>query len=342
MLYPKNLKNRHFGCAIALLLAFVFILLQKSLFAEPSKSPHEPKDSLGYDPLYAGTLLSIYADNAAPGHMSVQPYIFYTRENGIYEKNWSFHKEKGINEYSLFVALETGITQHLDIALLLTGTYSQVGNRHSFLYNDTKVYLGAQLLVNKKGTWIPDLRLLLGETFPTGKYQHLNPKKLGSDISGAGSFQTSFILVTRKIFYTFPSHPFNFNLNLYYILPTKVHVKDFNAYGGGPKTNGNINPGNQFIANLGFEFSFTRYWAIGTDIHYERQDKSPFHGKRGFLADGSKPKVGLPSYERLSLAPCLEYNFNENFSLAWGVWFSVAGRNTESFISGVANVYYYF
>jgi hypothetical protein len=197
-------------------------------------------------------------------------------------------------------------------------------------------------LKDKKGTWIPDFRVLLQESFPTGKYDHLNPNKNGADIGGIGTYQTGFIIVTRKIFYTFPSHPYNFNLNLYYLLSTKTKVKDFSVFGGGFGTRGVVSPGNQFIGNLGIEFSINRNFVLGTDIHYEHRDKSPFHGKPGLLKDGTIAKVGLPSTDRWSLAPCLEYSYSDALSLAGGVWFTVAGRNVTGFVSGVFNVYYYF
>ena len=38
-----------------------------------------------YVPLYAGTQLAFYPVNTAPGHISVQPYLFYIQQYGTYE-----------------------------------------------------------------------------------------------------------------------------------------------------------------------------------------------------------------------------------------------------------------
>lgn len=294
-----------------------------------------------YTPLYAGTMLAFYSQNIDPGRLAIQGYLFKTRQPGVYDKDWSFQRTKSINELSLLVLLETGITRYLDITLLLDTSYNVVHHQHSFLFEDMRAFLGFQISRDEKGSWVPDFRVLLGETFPTGKYQHLNPKKILSDSSGSGSYATSLILVTSKTFYVFPKHPFNLNLNLLYTVPANVKVEGFNVYGGAEKTRGEVKPGDTFLANLAIEYSLTRNWVLGLDTRYLHQNRSIFSGKKGNLKK-SKVSVGLPSSEQFSLAPCLEYNYNEVFGVLAGTWFTVAGRNSDKFLSGIASVYYGF
>lgn len=296
-------------------------------------------ETVPFEPLYAGTLLAFYPQNADPGRVSVQPFLFINTELGVYTDSWHLQHFKHKNEIEqLLLVVETGITKNFDIALGLTGFAAQSHGGNSWLYGDTRVYLGMQVTRDQKESWIPDIRFVFGESFPTGKYDHLNPQKNGSDIAGTGSYDTTILFVTRKIFYTFPKHPYNFNLNLFYIVSTTTRVRGFNAYGGGINTRGAVRPGDQFIANLGFECSLTRNWAIGTDIRYEHQNRSHFSGQ----LDRSGPLFGLLSLDRISLAPCLEYNWSQDFSVAGGVWFTIAGRNSEAFVNGIFNVYYYF
>lgn len=294
-----------------------------------------------YDPLYAGTLLAIYPKNTAPGYVSIEPFLFFTSRYGDYNKNWSLESKKNISQIELLMTTETGITQFLDISVLVSGFYSNRSGRESIRYGDTEILIGWQVSVDRKGVWVPDFRVLLGESFPTGKYQKLNPSKGGSDGSGSGSYETLFILVLQKIFYSIPNHPYNLNLNLYYIAPTKTKVSGFNVYGGGFGTKGTVCPGYQLIANLGFEYSFNRYWEWGMDVRYEYQRKSKFSGKKGKI-EGMTAKVGGGPSVSVSLAPSLGYNFSEKLSIIWGTWFSVTGKNSESFISAVGSVYYYF
>ncbi|MES2200326.1 MAG: hypothetical protein V4489_09205 [Chlamydiota bacterium] len=318
------------------LLLFSSILSSSYSYSIEIDSP--PSKDTSYTPLYAGSLLAFFSENAAPGQWEIEPYLYQTTLPGIYDQNWSFQKEKSTHELSVSLLLETGITSYLDVTLFMGSTYSQMGNQHTFLYQDTQVYLGFQVLHDTKNSWIPDLRFLVGENFPTGKYQHLIPEKQLSDNSGSGAYETSFFFVVAKTFYCSPKHPFNINFNFEYILPCKTNVKGYNLYGGGSDTRGTISPGKEYMLNLAIEYSLTQNWVIGTDIHYVHQNKSTFSGNPGVI----NPFIGLPSSDQISLAPCLQYNFNANFGLFIASWFTVAGRNSDKFINNTLSAYWVF
>lgn len=319
-------------------LHFFFIILAlvfpKNLISQESEEEIEP--------LYCGSLLAFYPQNIPPGYISVQPYLFFTSYYGSYQNNWSLQSKKNLYETNLTNFLETGITDNIDITVALETKYSRYRGNGLVQYGDTVAWLGFQALRDIKGSATPDLRFLIGERFPTGKYQNLNPKYGGGDSAGLGSYQTSLILVLQKIFYTLPRHPFNINLNLFYVLPTKTHVSGFNTYGGGYGTKGTIHPGNIFIVNLAYEYSFTRYWEWSIDLRYRHQAKSPFQGERGITKEGTAASNGLPSSQVFSLAPAIGYNFNKIFCITWGAWFSVAGKNRDAFLSGAWTVFYAF
>lgn len=311
-----------------LLLSFHF------LYADQHEEEHAP--------LYAGTLLAFYPNNAAPGRISVQPYLFQTRQYGMYNSNWKTPQQPHFSQTTLLLALETGITSFLDITLEMAGGYSCYKNRHAWIYSDTNVYLGFQLSQDQKGTWIPDSRFLLGESFPTGKYQHLDFLKAGSDISGTGSYATSLLIVLGKTYYWCRKHPINLNLNLFYIFSSSVPVHSPSIYGGSFNTRGKAYPGDQCIANFAIQYSIDPYWVLGADFHYIHQNKTSFSNKKGTLSDNTSRAPGTPSSEQFSIAPCLEYNWNQNFSFTAGSWFSIAGRNSSHFLSVTGTVFYYF
>ena len=81
-----------------------------------------------------------------------------------------------------------------------------------------------------------------------------------------------------------------------------------------PPSHTTLRPGPQLIANLGL------------DIHYLHQNSSRT----------------TPSTEQFSLASCIEYNPSPNFGLKVGPWFTLAGRNSPAFFSGVTTIYWYF
>lgn len=43
------------------------------------------------DPWFTGTLLSTRGRTLDPGHLVIQPYVFYTRYGGLYNDNWRLH-----------------------------------------------------------------------------------------------------------------------------------------------------------------------------------------------------------------------------------------------------------
>lgn len=288
------------------------------------------------EPLYAGTQLAFYPTNAAPGHLAVQPYFFYTHLHGTYNPKWSTKSQKSIDSVSTLFSLETGITEWLDVALYLNGAYRRFGNENSWVVGDTGIFFGLQFLSDQKNQWTPDIRVVLGETFPSGKYDRLNPRKGGSDIFGAGAYTTTLVFILAKTFYTQPKHPYNLNLNICYIVSSNAPVHGYSLYGGNSDTRGTAHPGSGFITNLAIEYSLNRFWALGMDMRYVHQNKTPFKGNK------SPIKVGLPSSEQFILAPCLEYSWSVNFSTALGPWFTIAGRNSQAFAGFLGNVYVYF
>jgi hypothetical protein len=94
--------------------------------------------------------------------------------------------------------------------------------------------------------------------------------------------------------------------------------------------------GSSYSADFGYEFSFTQRWVFALDVVYNYNQKTTFSGRSG----GSP--VGGPFSDELSLAPAIEYNVNENLGFLGGVWFSVWGRNSLDFVSGIVSFTYSF
>nr|NGX30574.1 hypothetical protein [Candidatus Anoxychlamydiales bacterium] len=73
----------------------------------------------------------------------------------------------------------------------------------------------------------------------------------------------------------------------------------------------------------------------------EYDNRSTFKGINGTILGFPAP-VGTRSKDVLSLAPAIEYNFSQNLSLISGAWFSVRGRNTANFATGIITLTYTF
>ncbi len=310
-----------------ILLSFLF--LTAFLY---SKEPEEEKSEYKYEPIFAGTMLAFFANNIPLGDCLIEPYLFAGKVNGVYNSEWEDEHLFKYFESQLLLLVETGITSWLDIALTMNENYSLSQGRKSFHYGDTRLAFGFQITKNKFNSAVPDFRIVLMESFPTGKYQHLDPRKNIADVTGSGAFETWIIAIIRKIIYFTPRQTISLNLNLGYDIPSSVHVKGYNLYGGDAKTNGSVIPGQQLLGNIGLEYSLTVNWILGLDVHYVHQNKSHSNHR----------EIHLPSSEEFSLAPCIEYNPSTHFGIEAGAWFSVAGRNNLSFATGVATVYWFF
>jgi hypothetical protein len=114
-----------------------------------------------------------------------------------------------------------------------------------------------------------------------------------------------------------------------------VHVAGLNAYGGGKGTRGTVRPGNIFSTDLGIEISITQRWVFCTDFVYKAVNPTKFHGV-------TTVPVGIGSSDNLSIAPGFEYSWNPNLGVLAGAWFSVYGRNSANFVSGIVSVSYAF
>lgn len=294
-----------------------------------------------FNPWYTGPLLAPSPHLISPGLVNIQPYLFITGNFGRYTNSGKYESMPTLfNVNPQFIAL-VGVTQHMEFTLALQADYNSQSHESSFNFADMSAGLGFQII--KEGPYIPALLFSVQESFPTGKYRNLNPNKGGVDATGSGTFGTTIALNFGKIvWWWIPKHPMNFRLSVGYTFPTMVHVEGFNAYGGGYGTNGHVHPGQSLGIDFGYEYSFTQRWAGALDVVYKYSAASHFSGDKGVDATGAPAVVGGPFSEQLSLAPAIEYNWNENLGFIGGVWFTVWGRNSLSFVSGILSVTYTF
>ncbi|NGX34434.1 MAG: hypothetical protein K1060chlam1_00787 [Candidatus Anoxychlamydiales bacterium] len=295
-----------------------------------------------YAPWYTGPLLADNGTNTAKGKVNIQPYLFFRDTNGVYNKSWGHQSAPSTFTFHSQLELEAGLTKWLDIKFIGNALYKDKEGEKSFEVGDTNVEIGIQLLRDKMFTMIPAIRLTIAENFPTGKYKNLNPNKLGIDASGSGSYETLFGFVLEKVVYWFESHPIRYRINPTYTYSTKVSVKNFNTYGGGFNTNGKVKPGGFFSGIFSFEFSFTQRWVFAMDIAQTYSGKTTFKGMPGLAEDGSIASNAKKTSNQTSLAPAIEYNFSANLGVLAGSHFSVRGKNSTDFASGIISATYTF
>jgi hypothetical protein len=288
---------------------------------EPGFAPQAP-----FSPWFTGTLLSPIGEALTKGHFSFQPYFFANTATGFYHSHWNPKSTPNVHNETLQLWILVGLTDFMDIIIIPEVLHTHTQGQSSTRFGDLPIELDFQLIKEDQFQYVPGIKLGLIETFPTGKYQKLNPKKLETDVGGLGSFATTAQIVFYKICPIVRHHYLSITASFAYTYFAPVHVKGFNVFGGASNTRGKVFPGNASNAILSFQYSLTQNWVLALDNSYLHVDKDRFRGRE---------TAGRHSSELISFAPAIEYNFSANLGLIAGVWFSAAGRNTPQFTNGV-------
>ena len=309
-------------------LSVIFFLVPILFFASESKPSSTPNETLlTYTPWLTGPLLAPTPINMIPGQLAIQPTLTVFNTYGTYNSNWKLQREESTWSIAPLIDFQFGITNNLGVEAIFSFISNFKNEKNATDFEDTIIFLGYQVSNDIHGSWVPDFRIMVQEIFPTGKYQKLDPSKGGIDSTGFGSFQTGPVVAFRKLFYL-PKNFFSLQWSIGVLFPTSVNVKGFNAYGGGYGTEGTVLPGQTFLAFLSGEYSINQRWALAFDSELFYQGKSEFSGNSGEIANAE-----VPNYLQISFAPEIEYNFTPTSGLLAGVWFTLAGRNSEAFAS---------
>jgi hypothetical protein len=293
-----------------------------------------------FNPWYAGPILAPSAHVITPGMFNIQPYLFVTDNYATYDKNGKSHDIKDIVSINPQFVFLFGMFKRVEGIISIQSVTNMQGSKSKTGFGDMNVNVGIGLL--EETLYQPALLLSIQETFPTGKYNQLQPQNNGLDAIGGGAYKTTVSLNIAKCVWWIMTHPINFRASASYTFPSIARVKGYHAYGGGLNTDGKIHTPNAFAFDGAFEYSFTQRWVIACDFVYNYSAKTIFVGKNGKDTFGNKAINGAPFRDSISLAPALEYNPSGNLGVLAGVWFSVWGRNTLDFVSGVVSVTYMF
>ncbi len=286
-------------------------------------------------PWLTGTLLSPFGYVIEKGHVNFEPYFSGNTLYGVYNKHWREESKRNHTILSAQPFFWYGFAHRWDIEIGPQFSWNHVDGASHWVLNDMPVELEFQILYEEIQQWWPAIKLALLFTVPLGKYQKLDPKSQGTDIGGEGNWQPGVQLVFQRLFNWEKPHAIVTHFALGYTYPTPVHVKGLNTFGGDKSTRGKVFPGPTLLTILGLECTLTQNWALALDVQYQHMHHTRFSGK-------TSRRVGPPSSEQFSLAPAVEYNWSANFGAIGGVWFTIAGRNTEAFANGILAINLYF
>ena len=293
-----------------------------------------------YLPWFTGPLIAGSGKTCPKNHYVLQPYLSVFFSNSLYNDSWKSTPTSSNITIQPSLLYLFGITPWMDCQVVASANSNFCTSSVDTRLSDTSLNVGFQLLTDQRKTLTPDLRIVFKQDFPCGHYKNLNPSKNGTDISGAGFYRIGIATNFQKLFY------FNKNLlrgrfNITYKLSPTTSIEGYSVFGGGYGTSGHIDPVHYYSADVAFEYLLTQNITFAIDIFYEGQTKGKFKGTLGVDNHGKKALVSSPNFQRLSLAPALEYNFSNDVGIIAGSWFTVAGKNTPQFASGVISLNYY-
>lgn len=320
-----------------------------SYYQAPVKSPEEIQAELNaaeqefkqalevFNPWYTGPLITPSATMMPIGVGNSQPYIFVTDNHASYNSD-----RKSVSLPSKLIQLQgasniqIGITNSFDLNLAFAAFLNWQSGEIGGGWGDMALEGGFKVL--EQGPWIPGIKVTITQYFPTGKYKNLSLNNLGLNATGKGALSTRLAFAISKVVLWNTKHPMNMRLFMGYQKSPDVTVRNLNTYGGGRGARGKVSPGDVLSIDFGYEYSITQRWVFATDLVYTSSSSTSFRGTPGTANDGSPAVVGDPSNDNLSLSSAIEYNFNENIGFIGGLWFSVYGRNSLNFLSGVISV----
>lgn len=292
------------------------------------------------EPWFTGPLLAPDGHTVPAGHVNIEPYFFWTDQYGTYGHKVQRSSNAATQSWNPLLDFTVGLLSFMDFQGIFQVMHNRESGAHTTRLGDTSLILGFQVANDDPTSgWWPDIRLTVTESFPSGQYLKLNPKKKGTDATGSGSYQTSPGMIIQKLWHVRNYNFLRTRLFLSYTVPSKVHVKGFNTYGGGYGSKASVKPGEKFTGIFAFEYALTRNLVLASDFQFIWAQQNRITVSTGSASEYNA-RTNSESYQ-FSVAPALEWNFNENVGLIAGVWLSAFGHDSSDFVSAVIalNIY---
>ena len=274
--------------------------------------------------------------------MDFEPYLFAIANTGVYNDDWESKSIPTFWVNSFATLIQAGVAPRLDMQIFPTLIWNHCQDKGHWAVGDLPFYVDLQLYYADVGGWAPNVKFMVTEIIPLGKYRNLNPHDHRTEIGGLGSWQTNIAIVLGNVHYLGKGHYLQYRVILNYDLLAPVRVTGFNVYGGGYGANARLFPGQIITFLTSAEVSLSQNWCFSIDLVGEWGSSDHYTGFSGILPTGETAPLGRPSSAQFSMAPAIEYNWSSNLGIIGGAWFSVAGRNSDVFQGGVVALNYLY
>ncbi|MEW6170884.1 MAG: transporter [Candidatus Omnitrophota bacterium] len=309
MLYKKKM--------ILFAINFLLIFVAADLFA--SHQDHHEE----WNPVSAGPLTTWTAPLCGKNKFVIQPFYFYNRTRGVFNSDGHYDSLASGDkkyQYQEQLFMQYGLTDHLEIdaQAVYQQNFVKQGDlkAHSKGFGDSYLFWRYCFL---EEDFLPHLTGIFQIKFPTGKYQKLNPEKLGTDLMGATSGGGSYDLgvgvsLTKKM------KPFVLHFDTTYNFPQKTKIDDLKI---------------QYANYLNYDFGIEYFLPKGFNLMLE------FNGFLQGDRRQDKEKIVNSNIEYLTIVPGIGWSCQKiQFLLSYQR--VLVGTNTDANDSVVFTFVYTF
>jgi hypothetical protein len=177
-----------------------------------------------WQPVSAGPLTTWTAPLSGRGKFVLQPYVYYTTTRGMFDGSGRFaqlpagEEQRQLQE---LVFMQYGLTDRLEIDVQTAWLQNRIvsgGNEaNASGFADSVVYL--RYCPHEEKAAVPHITAVLQVKVPTGKFENVDPGKLGADLTGTGSWDPGIgVIATKKV------KPFITHADAVYSIPQEVTV----------------------------------------------------------------------------------------------------------------------
>ncbi len=128
------------------------------------------------DAWWTGPLLAASASTLPRGHILVEPYLF----DAVVHERFDAHGKRGdtadVNAFGSLTYVLYGLTDRITVGAIPRFGFNEVGGGRSSSgigVGDFTAQAQYRLTQFREGGWLPTISVVLGESFPTGKYDQL-------------------------------------------------------------------------------------------------------------------------------------------------------------------------
>ncbi|WP_229839565.1 hypothetical protein [Sphingomonas glacialis] len=280
---------------------------------------------------FTGSLEASSPALSKAGTLALEPYIIYQINTGAYD-NHGHHGTVAhdVDQLQAVIVLKYAVTDRLSIQALPSFDHvsNDQGSSSGLGLGDLPLELEYRFKDENGRTGSPSITGSIGINLPTGDYQHLSNQLNGI---GSGAYSAKQGIVVESLFDTRGGHPVRVRLFASVYEPlAPTSIRDASVYGTDAGFRGRAKPGVSGQVGVAAGYAIDQRWVLALDVVQNYVARYRLTG-----VDRTSDPVAAYGRDRstTALAPAVEYNWSANAGLIAGVEFSVAGRNTSSYIA---------